>query len=400
MSRALALLLLLAVGASGCSQLLGTLRRDLDDYPPEPAFAAGPTAITGGRWSERGMLEDGGGSGPGYYEERNAFPAHAERAPASADAGRAPTQQDSWVSHEQADSNRRDQYRYTDVDPRELGPSASTVANLAPPVKRLYKSGDRATKADFVDDTPADGSLWASDGQTNYYFTKNKVRGPGDIVTLNLEQAIVTDMINESKRTLAQNELDKELGVIQERINAQYLPLIQKAEAEVEAKKLAEKEEKEKKKDGADRVVASQAAPTAAPAAAPQEVANANAAGAAAANSITTLLANENGAILPPGTKTTKLVVGDKEYVVPKADPNEINLTPLLEVKTGEPMMTEIAERYPNGNYKIRGIKKINYKNGPPRLVQVTGIVKGTDISEEDVTSSGKLYEYRVEALR
>lgn len=401
---------------SSCAKFMGALRRDLDDYPPEPVYNAPEQPTVGGRWSEKGTLTDDLATGPGYYEDRNPYPAHSERAPASSGGpGRGPEQQAAWISDEQQEANRRDQYRFTGEDPEQTQPTAGSLANLAPPIKRQYKSGNRATKADFLDDNPADGSLWASDGQTNYYFTKNKVRGPGDIVTLNMEQDLVADMVSESKRTLSQPELDKELAVIQERINAQYLPLIQKAEADLEAKRLAELAEKERKKSdkdagGADRVVASQAAPNVAAGPAAPRPAEAQAAGAqggpeggTAPASVArgeTLLANENGAILPPGVKTTKLVVGEKEYIVPRADPNEINLAPLMEVKGGDKMMTEIIERYPNGNYKIRGIKKINYKNGVPRLLQVTGIVKATDIAEDDTTSSGKLYEYRIEGLR
>jgi flagellar basal body L-ring protein FlgH len=62
--------------------------------------------------------------------------------------------------------------------------------------------------------------------------------------------------------------------------------------------------------------------------------------------------------------------------------------------------MAEIVERYPNGNYKIRGTKRVLYKNGSPRLATVVAVAKGTDIGEDDVINSGKLYEYRLEAFR
>ena len=61
--------------------------------------------------------------------------------------------------------------------------------------------------------------------------------------------------------------------------------------------------------------------------------------------------------------------------------------------------MSEIVERYPNGNYKIRGTKRIPYRNGA-RMVNLIGIVRGTDITEEDTIASGKLYEYRLEVIR
>jgi flagellar basal body L-ring protein FlgH len=62
--------------------------------------------------------------------------------------------------------------------------------------------------------------------------------------------------------------------------------------------------------------------------------------------------------------------------------------------------MAEIIERYPNGNYKIRGTKRVLYKNGTPRLVNLVGVVRGSDIAEDDTVPSGKLYEYRLEAVR
>ncbi len=412
MKKAL-LILALFVSASGCSKLLGQLRADLDDYPEEQAAAPANEPTIGGKWSEKGQLSADSSVDPSYYE-RNQYPAHAERGPASAGGpGKSPEQQSSWVSADQADAARRDRYRFADGE--ALAPTAGLQANVAPTVRRQYKNGDRATKDDFIDDgnVKGTGSLWASDGQTNYFFTKNKIRGPGDIVNLTLEPAIVGDIVTESKRTLSVPEMERELAVIQERINAQYLPLIQKAEADLEAKKLAEKEDKKKKdKDSITTVASAPAAgdPSRNPASAnpnPANPTNPNAANPAEAATASAgapasgdLLANEMGAILPAGVKTTKLVVGEKDYIVPRADPNDVNIAPQLEIKGGDTMMTEITERYPNGNYKIRGIKKINFKGGPPRFMQITGIVKGTDITEDDNTSSGKLYEYRVEGLR
>ena len=61
--------------------------------------------------------------------------------------------------------------------------------------------------------------------------------------------------------------------------------------------------------------------------------------------------------------------------------------------------IAEIVERYPNGNYKVRGSKKVKYRGGS-RLITMVGVVKGTDIAEDDTVNSGKLYEYRPEVLR
>lgn len=380
---------LLVLTASSCSQLMGRLRQDLNDMP-EPRAAEVPNEPTyGGRWSERGtLMNEDGTVASGYYGDRNEYPNHSERAPASVASSQGETT-GGWMDADAQEANRRDQFR-------EM-PMASQVPTVKPTEKRIYKNGDRATRADFMDDDQKSGSLWASDGQTNYFFTKNKVRGPGDIVTLNLEAPIASDLVQEAKRALSPAEMAAELATIQEGINAKYLPLIQKAEADLEAKRLAEKQ----KKDGGntDAVASSAAAPAPAAPAADGAAARDIAAQAPQASQ-SALLANELGAILPPGARTTRLVVGEKDYIVPRADPSAVDLTSALEIKAGDTAMTEIVERFPNGNYKIRGIKKVNYKNGAPRYMQITGIVKAADISEEDTTTSGKLYEYRLESIR
>jgi hypothetical protein len=67
-------------------------------------------------------------------------------------------------------------------------------------------------------------------------------------------------------------------------------------------------------------------------------------------------------------------------------------------LKVGDTLIGEIIERFPNGNYRIRAVKKIAYKNGAQRSVSVVGIVKNSDISDEnDGVHSGRLYEHRVE---
>ena len=54
--------------------------------------------------------------------------------------------------------------------------------------------------------------------------------------------------------------------------------------------------------------------------------------------------------------------------------------------------------RYPNGNYKIKGEKRVTYKQDRSRLVSVMGTVKSTDINEDtDKVTPGSLYEYQIE---
>jgi flagellar basal body L-ring protein FlgH len=251
---------------------------------------------------------------------------------------------DQWVSPAQASAAQRNTLRGSEM--------YSENPNLAPGPQRGYKNGFRATRADFIDDHPSEGSLWSSSGQTNYYLTKNKVRAVGDILTINIEDGLLKDIATEVRRGLDPNERDMELAVAQEKLRrkANGLP--------------------EEDKPGAN----GQPAPTTA---------------RAPASTTPGKDGKESQEVAPP-----------EEIPVPLASNNDINVLPALEVKAGEPMMAEIVERYPNGNYKIRGIKRVLYKNGAPRLVSLVGIAKSSDVSEEDVLNSGKLYEYRLEAHR
>jgi flagellar basal body L-ring protein FlgH len=208
---------------------------------------------------------------------------------------------------------------------------------MAPESSR-YKNGYRATARDFVDDSKNDGSLWASDGQTNYFFTKNKVRAVGDIITIVSEPDFVRDMGIEIARTLSPSERDQELELAQERLNK------------------------------SDSLKTSAASPDGSPA------------GAGA-----------------PGRSPA--VTDSGESVTRTATAGDIDVRPSMEFKAGDPIMAEIVERFPNGNYKIRGSKKVPYR-GTFRYVNMLAVVRGTDISDNDTVKSGKLYEYRLEAVR
>lgn len=329
----LALLSLLAM--TGCGTLMGGLRRDLDDSVPEPA-----PPVFGGKFNQ-GFLSE---SMPeqGEYDRYSAV-GHSERAPASTSYG-GPLEGNSWVDPNAADDNRRDIWRGAE-DNTDRGPANfSNTPSMRPAVKRQYKNGMRATRADFVDESPNEGSLWASDGQTNYYFTKNKVRGIGDILTVNLEQDIVRDMTLEIRRRLTGGEVSRELMSAQERIRAKAM----------------------------GQAVASSTTATGDRAPASAEA--------------------------PAEEKPAATASSDKE--IPVATEADIDLTKSVELKAGDTMLAEILERYPNGNYKVRGTKRIPYKNGAPRLMTMMGIVRGADVTEDDKLDSGKLYEYRLDATR
>jgi hypothetical protein len=97
----------------------------------------------------------------------------------------------------------------------------------------------------------------------------------------------------------------------------------------------------------------------------------------------------------PAVTKDPLEGIGPDEPITPL----HVNLASLISLKPGDSMMAEILERYPNGNYKIRASKVIQYRN-TKRMIRVLGIVRSSDISDDDIVSSGKLYEYRVQVYR
>ena len=295
--------LILTVMLSGCSSLMGNLRRDFDDGEN----TAGPTV--GGRWTERSVLGDEAGEAGG---DRSI--GHQDRGPASTGS---PNANEMAMSEEV---------------------NSESAPSVAPPVKRQYKNGTRATKADFLDESQNEGSLWASDGQTNYYFTKNKIRGVGDIVSVVIDADLIRDVGLEVRKTLNGREREFELSLAQQR-------LVEKAAT-----------------PGNDALNTGAAAPA---------------------------------RTLPNGGKPD-----EKGPAIPQATLADVDVTKSLSIKATDVFMAEILERYPNGNYKIRATKRIPYKNGTPRMISMLAVVKGTDIGEDDSVPSGKLYEYRIEATR
>ncbi len=326
MTKRIVLIVLLAFVVSGCGKFMGNLRRDLDD---SDGYQPGPTI--GGTWSERGMLQ----------EDRFRSIGHSERAPASMayEGG-----SESWISPSQSDESRRDSYRRAGGE--DEGPSIASYSNnpsMPPESRRLYKNGVRATREDFIDNGRNEGSLWGSDGQTNYYFTKNKVRGLGDIVTIKVQADLLKDTFTEVTRTLSPKEREAELELAQERLRNKTLGI-------------------------ADAVGTSAAAPERAPAA------------------------------TEGGTAQAKPKEIDEDQI-PKATYSDIDVGKSLDLKEGDTIMAEVVERFPNGNYKIHGVKRMRYRNGF-RFMKVTAVVKSSDIAEDDTIDSGRLYEYRLEVIR
>lgn len=316
-------LALMSFALSACSgKWMGGLRRDLND----DAYASrGPTV--GGVWTERGLLSED--MEEEALQESSERVGHRDRAPASTGWN----QSGSWVNEDQYQAARRDSRR----TPLSMSESLDEPIRQKP-----YKNGRRATRADFVDEDSNESSLWASDGQTNYFFTKNKVRSTGDILSVTIEAELLRDMGVEIARNLSEEDRETELEIAQERLRQQSL-------------------------GGTTDQVQSSAAATAQ-------------AGGQGYNS------------QPAGNKK-------EDQEVRKATVADIDLSRSLGVKAGDTIMAEIIERFQNGNYKIRGIKKVPYRNGT-RTVSLVAIVRGPDISDEDVIPSGKLYEYRLDATR
>ena len=319
------LLITVALVFSGCSSMFG-LRKDLDN---EQFADNSPTS--GGRWAEGGMLDDEARANSG----RNWNRGQNDRNPASEAAPDYRVGDRSWVSKQQPSTYGYDNIARHDND--ATGDAQEIAARDATAVgskveKRKFKNGERATRWDFVDEAKNDGSLWGGDGQANFFFTKNKVRSQGDIITVVSDADLVRDLSTEVLRTLTKDERSQELDLAQERLNTDSV---------------------KSSSAGADRAPASAAK-------------------------------NEGKKDEGNGREATLA---------------DIDLSKSLGFKAGDPILAEIVERYPNGNYKLRGSKKVPYKGGF-RYVTMLGIVRGQDVADDDTVQSGKLYEYRLEALR
>ena len=89
----------------------------------------------------------------------------------------------------------------------------------------------------------------------------------------------------------------------------------------------------------------------------------------------------------------------DEEVEIRDATDSDIDLTESVDFKVGSQIMIEISQRYPNGNYKVRGEKRIRYRMKERKLFFI-GIVRSQDIDENQHIASGKIYEYKLNVLR
>jgi flagellar basal body L-ring protein FlgH len=242
---------------------------------------------------------------------------------------------------------------------RNSGVSSVTTRIYEPAVKRIYKNSNRATREDFIDQSQEEGSLWASSGQTNYFFSKNKVRNPGDLISIMIEEDLYRDVSNEIKHALTPVEKMKEIERLQDQLRTQFYAKQKAAQNSIPP--------------GASSVSEVQPSPSPSPGLDASEI-------------------QLNPAFQP------SLSEEEIQKILPRATLSDVNLGLSLELKAGDKMMGEVIERFPNGNCKIKAVKKVIYKKGLSKVVTLTGVVKSADINDEtDSIGSGKIYEYRID---
>lgn len=167
----------------------------------------------------------------------------------------------------------------------------------------------RVTAAEFfAENAKNENSLWSEEGQNNYLFARNKLRTPGDLITVVIEDRLRKDMVDSVKRILPPEYQDADIKV--------------------------------------------------------------------------------------PGLT--------KEGSATDRQPATAGNTPATNTNDAAPedlLTAEVLERYPNGNIRIRGIKRVPFKT-QVRNIEVLAIVKAADISEQDVVQSSKFFDQRVELYR
>ncbi len=193
--------------------------------------------------------------------------------------------------------------------------------------------GDRVTRADFFDNAPSDGSLWATENDGNYFFTKGKVHAVGDIVSVKLEDSMVKQVAEEIKKSLSPAEQEVEMAL--------YLRNTEGAKNDQDLK--------------AYRNVASDDLNSEA-----EEV---------------------------------------KQRMEKAVRWSQVDLSTAIGLAPAEELRAEIVDRYQNGNFKIRAVKRVLYR-GSSKMVSLVGVAPVADFDEKDMINSGKLYEYQIRVTR
>lgn len=80
------------------------------------------------------------------------------------------------------------------------GPTAGSVRNVNPRVQRQYSNQDRRARADDFVDNQSDGSLWSGKESGNFLFVTNNLKRKGDIVIVEVMDALKDKIQDELKR--------------------------------------------------------------------------------------------------------------------------------------------------------------------------------------------------------
>ena len=217
-----------------------------------------------------------------------------------------------------------------ELDPSDEQDSEKIETHRGVASAAKYSHGGRATRDDFIDHSAGDGSLWAGENDSNYFYSKNKVRAMGDVVTVKVEDELVRHIGEEIKKTLTPAEQEVEMALYIKNNGAA----------------------KDDKDLEAYRKIASD----------------------------------------DPKSSDAEEVKSKMEKAVRWS---QVDLSNAIALKSNEEMRAEIIDRFPNGNYKIRTVKKVLYR-GSSKLVSMVGIAPAADFDESDTIKSGKLYEYKV----
>lgn len=78
---------------------------------------------------------------------------------------------------------------------------------------------------------------------------------------------------------------------------------------------------------------------------------------------------------------------------------SQVDLSKAVGLAPNEELRAEIIDRYQNGNYKIRAVKRVLYR-GSSKMVSLVAVAPASDFDEKDLINSGKLYEYKIKVAR
>ncbi|MFZ9594996.1 MAG: flagellar basal body L-ring protein FlgH [Bdellovibrionia bacterium] len=208
------------------------------------------------------------------------------------------------------------------------------------------RKGSRVRREDFIDQSQEEGSLWASSGQTNYYFTRNKIRAPGDLFTVKIENELLRNIQAEIKGSLSDDERDEELSQARSKLRDQ----------------LSKSTEGSKKDNAGD---------------------------------------SKSPEASSDSEKSDSAGASDVDRQLSQLNFKDLDISSSLELKVGDGMMAEVLGRFSNGNYKIQATKRVLMKKGYSREVRVVALVKEADLAQDsDSLDSGKLYDTQVAVAR